>query len=724
MLLLTLLLVCSNSIRAQEVTPSDEPAVVTQLEPDTIGDTRHWFKLNVIARTYGDRVYIRWAPDEYVPWKFLNGYGYLVQRVTRLDGGGLQSDTIASCVHPISRKQFMERFAENDSLAGAAVQTIFGQETTLDQTEHIPGTPGSIMEVFEEQQNVFGFAMLIADLRPDLAEAMGLAYTDRDVQPGASYDYIIRPLVPDSVLPVYPAIVRKIRNDQFQGVRFSTELTDSIEAPSTIRLYWPRDNYTAYDVERRKVDSNGEWTKLNERPYISMLTPTDNEDRPNLYLDAGVVPGTYEYRIRAYDSFGERTNPSEVLRVEMPDLVAPVAPNLKRIEITHGDTITLARLFWEKDSLESDMVGYLPVYYNEELLADRWLPLSGDLIEKTDTTCVVDVTGLGTGGVAIVALDEAGNMGASLPQTMRIGDLTPPMIPQNLRAITTPEGVVTLLWTAVPDRDLFAYEVWFANAPNHEYSKISPTMMKDTIYQDTISIRNNQRYVYYKVKAVDWSSNASEFTDVLPVAVPDFTPPLPCRADSIYYDDHIIKMWWIASSEASVKWHRVYRKLASDKAWTLLKEIDADTLKNVRFLIEDKPDYVQDQRYYYAIETINMMGSSSGLSMQQSFLFNGPRVLDIPIKLYGDYDKQKGECHLAWETGSTPANAPFHYCVYRKGPRDDDFKFLISTKSETPSHVDRLTRPGETAEYYISIRFKDGRGSNSSNTVKIKAPSK
>ena len=722
-LLLTVLLTVSTSMNAQEVTES-VPANGLQTEPDTLADQRHWFNINVVARTYGDRVYVRWAPDEYVPWKVLNGYGYLVQRVTHFDNGDLQSDTIASCVHPISRKQFMERFAENDSLAGAAVQTIFGQTTSLDQTEHVPGTPGSIMEVYEEQQNLFGFAMLIADLRPDLAEAMGLAYTDRDVRPGRSYDYIIRPLVPDSVVPINAGLVYKIRNDQFQPITFSTELTDSIEAPSTIRLYWPRDNYTAYDVERRKVDSNGEWTKLNERPYISMLTPTDNEDRPNLYLDAGVVPGTYEYRIRAYDSFGERTNPSEVLRVEMPDLVAPVAPNLKRIEITHGDTITLARLFWEKDSLESDMVGYLPVYYNEELLADRWLPLSGDLIEKNDTTCVVDVTGLGTGGVAIVALDEAGNMGASLPQTMRIGDLTPPMIPQNLRAITTPEGVVTLLWTAVPDRDLFAYEVWFANAPNHEYSKISPTMMKDTIYQDTISIRNNQRYVYYKVKAVDWSSNASEFTDVLPVAVPDFTPPLPCRADSIYYDDHIIKMWWIASSEASVKWHRVYRKLASDKSWTLLKEIDADTLKNVRFLIEDKPDYVQDQRYYYAIETINMMGSSSGLSMQQSFLFNGPRVLDIPIKLYGDYDKQKGECHLAWETGSTPANAPFHYCVYRKGPRDDDFKFLISTKSETPSHVDRLTRPGETAEYYISIRFKDGRGSNSSNTVKIKAPSK
>ena len=713
-----------GAIQAQETTAV--PVVADSLQPDTIGDQRHWFNLHVIARTYGDRVFIRWAPDEYVPWKFLNGYGYLVQRVTHLKDGGLKSDTIASCVHPISRKQFMQRFAENDSLAGAAVQTIFGQMTSLDQTEHEPGTPGSIMEVYEEQQNVFGFAMLIAEMRPDLAEAMGLAYTDRDVRPGESYDYIIRPLVADSILPVYPGIVYKIRNDKFQPQTFATTLTDSIEAPSTIHLYWPRDSHTSYNIERRKVDEkgNGEWHKLNDRPYISMLSPTDDENRPNMYLDTPVKPGTYEYRIRAYDSFGDLSNPSEALRVELPDLVAPVAPTLRRIEITHGDTITLARLYWDKDTIEDDMVGYLPVYYNEQLLADRWLPLSGDLIDKNDTTCVVNVTGLGTGSVAIAALDKAGNMGASIPQTLRIGDLTPPMIPKNLRAITTPDGVVTLLWSAVPDRDLYSYEVWYANAPNHEYSKITPPMMKDTIYLDTISIRNNQRYVYYKVKAIDWSSNASEFSEVLPVAVPDFTPPLPCRTDSIYFDDNVIRIWWVASNEANVKWHRVFRKLENDKAWTLLKEIDADTVQMSRFMIEDRPEYVQDQRYYYAIETLNMMGSSSGLSMKQGILFNGPRVLDIPIKLYGDFDKKNGENRLAWETGKIPAKAPFHYCVYRKGPKDEDFKFLLSAKSDTPSFADRLSRPGEVAEYYVSIRFKDGRSSQPSNTVKIKAVAK
>ena len=33
------------------------------------------FNLQMLARSYGDSIVIRWAPDEYVPWKFLNGKG-------------------------------------------------------------------------------------------------------------------------------------------------------------------------------------------------------------------------------------------------------------------------------------------------------------------------------------------------------------------------------------------------------------------------------------------------------------------------------------------------------------------------------------------------------------------------------------------------------------------------------------------------------------------------
>lgn len=725
-------LLWGGSAQAQEITFVPDTATSAVEPADTAQADEHWFRLHVIARTYGDRVLVRWAPDEFVPWKFLNGYGYLVQRVTHMPDGSLKSDTIAARVHPLTRKQFMERFEENDSLAGAAVQTIFGQMTTLDQTEHAPGTTGSIIEVYEEQQNVFGFAMLVAEMRPDLAEAMGLAYTDRDVRPGEQYDYIVRPLVPDSVLKVRPGIVYKISNDQFKPVTFETQLTDSLMAPASINLYWPRDNYTAYDIERRRLGGIDEdstayrpsaWTQLNEHPYISMLNPRMREDEPNMYTDYAVKPGVYEYRIRAYDTFGDRTNPSNVVRVAMPDLVAPSAPHLYHIDVERGDTIITAKLFWRKDTIEADMAGFLPVYYNAELLADRWLPLSSELIPPTDTTCTVVVTGLGSGTVAIAALDSAGNMTASLPQTLRIGDLTPPHKPARFRGFVNPQGIVTLMWSPVLDRDLYSYEVWFANSPYHQFEKISPSMMRDTIFQDTISTRNNQRYVYYKLKAVDWSSNVSDETDVLPITVPNFDPPVPCRIDSVYHDDEVIRMWWIGSNEASVKWHRVFRKLGTDGEWTLIKMVDVDTLLTARFLVEDRPPLVQQQRYYYTVETLSLMGSSSGPSMQQSFLHDGPRVIDIPIHVEGDFDKSKNENRLVWKpVNVSEAEGPWHFCIWRKGPNDDDFKFLIAEKSDSLKFTDRLGLPGETAEYYVSIRFSDGRRSQASNIVKITRP--
>ena len=110
---------------------------------------RNWYKVSVLTRAMGDSVLIRWAPDEYVPWKYLNAYGYEVVRICRQANTTI-IDTLARNVHPLRRREFMSRFAENDSLAAAAVQLIFGKGTTLDQTQSAPGTPGSILEVKEE----------------------------------------------------------------------------------------------------------------------------------------------------------------------------------------------------------------------------------------------------------------------------------------------------------------------------------------------------------------------------------------------------------------------------------------------------------------------------------------------------------------------------------------------------------------------------------------------
>ena len=678
---------------------------------------RHWFTIKVLARAFGDSIVVRWAPDEYIPWKYLNAYGY---ELVRLDRESSRLDTLATNIHPVKRSEFKRRFAESDSLAGAAVQLIFGRGTRMNETQAEPGTPGAIIELSEQQATLYGFGMLIAELRPDLAEAMGLLYVDRTAQRGRKYDYIVRPLVPDSILPVYQGAAFGVRNDAFQPEEFVTEIIDSIRPPKDVELFWPHDNHTVFDIERRDNET-GEWRVLNQRPYLPTQMSETHNSGLNRYLDEGLDTGVYEYRIRAYDAFGQRTNPSAVHRVEMKDLVPPSIPVLTHIEIERPDSAVLARLFWRKDTLEDDFAGFVPLYYNENMTMGTWIPLTSSMLSPSDTTCLVNVTGLQTGHLVIGAYDKSGNMAHSVPMLLRISDVQPPQTPAGLKALVSPTGRVTLRWHPSPDRDIMEYSIWKANALDHVFARISKREMRDTIFIDTISVRANQRYMYYKVMATDFSGNSSELSEAVAVPIPDMSKPQFCRADSIYMDEDCIRIWWIGSAEASVKTHRVLRRLKDEAHWTLLAIVDADSLgEDHRFMMEDRPPYVQDQRYYYAVETLSRMGISSGISLQQSFLFRGPQILDIDLKLHSAFDSHSGETRLTWETGGVPTDADFYYVIYRKGPADKDFKFITSAKRDEPLYSDGLLQPGEQADYYVKIRFRDGRVSTPSNTVTVK----
>ena len=687
-------------------------------DADTIA--RHKFQIHALARAFGDSIVIRWAPEEYVPWKYLNGYGYTITRVQK--GVEFREDTLATDIHPLPRREFMSRFAETDSMAAIAVELIFNKGTGLDQTQSAPGSAGSVMEVYDEQQNMFGFAMLAAELRPDLAEAMGLRFVDRTAVRGARYDYLIKPQVPDSILPVWDGLVMDVVNEPADATPYHTEIADSIVPPKGIILTWPKDRFAVFHIERRD-NEQGEWRRINEHPYVPMEVTSEDVigEQPNKYLDDNLEPGVYEYRLRAVDPFGQLTAPTQAHRVELKEMVPPSPPILHQIILERTDTMTTARLIWHKDTLEDDFVGYLPMYYNANLLYGQWLPLRNHMLAPTDTACTVNVTGLQTGSIAIVAYDSNGNVSASLPQTLRISDITPPQIPLNLRGASLPSGEVTLLWSPSPDEDVMEYEIWKANALNHDFIRISDRGLRDTIFHDTISVDANQRYIYYCIKATDYSGNASALSAPIGVPVPNFEPPTPCRPDSVYSDDQVIRITWIGSAEADVKWHRVYRRLEGEQRWTLLAVVDADQLTNHKFTVEDRPPYDQKRRYYYAVETLDVLGCSSGLSFQKSFLFQGPRILDIPVKLMGEYVRDRDEARLTWDIGSIPEDcSDYYYVIYRKSEADDDFRFLLSRPKDDVVFADRSLGKGQQAQYYVFIQFDDGRRSHHSDIVTIK----
>lgn len=107
-------------------------------------------------------------------------------------------------------------------------------------------------------------------------------------------------------------------------------------------------------------------------------------------------------------------------------------------------------------------------------------------------------------------------------------------------------------------------------------------------------------------------------------------------------------------------------------------------------------------------------------SLAISWLHEGSRYIDIPIKLVGDYLQKEGMVKLVWETGKVPTDTTYYYCVFRKTSTDKRFKYMYNVSADNPEFTDSSLSEGEEAEYYVSIRFADGRESRESNVVKVK----
>lgn len=713
------------------------------------------FNLQMLARSYGDSIVIRWAPDEYVPWKFLNGKGvWLIRYESKTKKPGeddtegeveeLAGDTLA-LLKPMNKYEFAKLFSDTDTMAFAAMQTIFGEGTKLGNTRSNPGSAGSIMEVYEEQQNVFGMAMVIAERRADISAAMGLRYVDKKVKRGATYSYFLTPNLTPDVLKVTPALV-DIENLPFEPKPCTLELEDSIAAVDGILLSWPyTEDYSSFDIERRKKGQK-DWVVLNKKPYLSMVMDLfEGDEPPGLYADTGVEPGTYTYRLRGYDSFGDKSAPGPEHEVTLPDLLPPAPPRIKLITIERGDTTITARIDWHKDAIEPDLLGYIPFYQygvpenldeltsedrtneaDSTLYGGRWVPLVKDrVLAPRDSFIVVDVRGLNTGMVTIAAVDSAMNMTYAMPMPMRIDDLEPPLPPTNLRGLVSAEGIVTLGWTPSLSPDAYYYEVFMANDTTHTFVLVPNLQQhRDTIFNDTLSLEVNQPFKYYKVRAIDWAGNNSEFSDVLRVMRPNFNAPSECFIDTSWVTQDSIYMRWVISPEKDLDKVRVFRRLSNESQWTMIRTYYQDEVNGKSTLeVIDYPAPNQTIRYYYAIEAINMTGVSTGLSMQTCYLFQGQRIFDVPIKLDAQWRADKGRVFIAWEAPEElPIVAPYHFVLSRQLEGEDFFRSYRSIKSDQRSFEDRRMKPGESTVYRLEILFEDGRRSTPSNEVKVSVP--
>ena len=687
-------------------------------------------KIHLLSRTYGDSIVLRWAAEDYVTWRRLNTVGVDVLRFSHDDP--LQADTLAHALKPLSLEAFRQRYPTTDSLAMMAAGMLYDTKGPMTiVTRNPPGTLGALYELQQEQQMRYGLALLTTEWRRDLADALAMRIVDRTVRKDAVYEYMVRPAEPDTTasLIIRTGHIPELKNERCKPEAFMPAVRDSVYAQNAVLLTWNRGPYSSFEIERRSPGSDG-WQRVNAKPYIDM-SPNQWGEPDSLYAYADRVPttGLYDYRILAHDAFGDLTEPSPVHRVHVRDITPPAAPDITLIVIDRRDDTDLSKgvfatFHFRKDTLEADYVGFYPVYFHEKNTSGQWQRLTDRMRTPADTTCTIDVTGLSTGIVCTAALDTAGNMSFSIAKMLRIEDMKAPEVPTNLKAETDAEaGTITLTWDAPADEDISSYEVAFANDSTHRFLLASDERVQECRFVDTVDVTTNQKYIYYKVRAIDYSSNVGDYTPVLRVVRPTLLPPAVAHIDSAWTDDRGVHTVWVVSNEHFAARHCVWRKLEKARDWTLLRVCDADSVTAAGSLlrIDDLPPYNREQRYLYAVESFSYSNISSGMSLALSMAWQGDALFSFPIRLMGEYMEKENETRLAWEVdGVPPYPGEWYYCVYRQGPKDSRPRFLITTEADEQTHSDNLLRPDERATYFVKVKYKDGRESLPSNTISVR----
>ena len=694
-------------------------------------------KIRALARTYGDSIALRWVPEDYVSWRYLCQTGVNILR-TESNAETFAIDTLAYALKPLSEEAFRAKYAPNDSNALVAQGILYGEgRLGANQTENFPGSMGASMEYNNEQDLSFAFAMLVAEWRPDLARDMAVGFLDRTAQPGKMYDYYIQPTQwdTDGRLIFEPGVAERVRNHEYTPDIFDPRMVDSISSPRRHVLGWWDDKYSTYDIYRRHVsdaDGNpvdGTWKRINQKPYLSIIELPEGDDY-KAYSDSVPSFGVYEYFVVGHDPFGTANPSLHHLKVNVYDNEPPSAPQLKGIVVDYPDDDirgrTRAHIIWEKDTIEGDLQGYVVRYYNAKISGETWIELNDKMIPPTDTMFVADVTGLRTGMLSVMAYDNSGNTGKSLPQLIRITDYKAPAAPDSLRAIVLPTGHVVLSWLPkAEDTDIAYFDVAFTNDSTHKFLQLNQGGLADPMFIDSLALDVNQKYVYYKVRAVDTENNFGPWTPALEVVRPHDTPPTAPHLDESWHNDRQgMHMRWIVGTDADMDHHLLLRRLGTDGPWELVARWDADSLRQAdsyAISVDDNPPYDQSRRYYYLVESHNSTPYTSR-SLAVSWQHRGPRILDIPITLSGAWVEHEGLARLTWDArvDASLQGQDYYFCIFRKGPSDKRFLYMYNVAKDEQEYTDQLLKAGEQAEYYVVIQFKDGRESQQSNTVSIK----
>jgi uncharacterized protein len=673
------------------------PALSQTAAPGPDQETLRQYNLQLLARSAADSIVLRWGATDYVTWQTASRAGYVIERAVLPPRGSVSLDPVwmpltPVAVKPLSIDEWKQRFAPEDSLAGAAVQSLYGESMVTTDDPF-----GALYEMYLQQQNLHGFAMFLADIRPDLAEGMGLRYVDRTVEPGKAYLYRIftESQHPDHSIDTAWVATAAVEDEALRAINSLTALEDE----KLVILRWDKEESSTYGgfVIERSYDNGRSFEPVTPLPFLPLVNP-DAEDANPVHEYRVKLERNYEpalYRVSGIDAFGIRTPPGVTVAAMGRDRTAPRQPGILPHEIVDENSV---RISWEvRDTPDADLDGFLIA---KSEIPDGPYDIISEMLPVTARSFIDrNVREMPPHYYVVTAVDTAGNSRMSAPVFALFPDSIPPMTPTGLVGEVDSAGIVVLRWAANQEDDLQGYRVFYANDPSHEFQQLTTVITADTVYSDTLTLKTLSKHIFYKVTALDWNFNHSPFTPALQVKKPDIVPPSAPIIRDVESSHDAVYVAWYRSPTSDAADHMLYRRRAGEETWTeLLRAVDPDV---VRYRDESAE---ADVTYEYAVQALDDEGLSSPLSNIVVARLLPSSQRDGIDDMNADYDATRSAVVLKWSF-SGPQSSEFH--VYRSSDTRP-FSLYRTFVDGSAHYEDKDIRSGSTYRYSVKVVYPDG----------------
>jgi len=551
----------------------------------------------------------------------------------------------------------------------------------------------------------YAIFVLSAVRNAKVAEALGLSYFDKSVLPQNSYTYRVKTIgtPPIYTMVPWPFTIETINN--------ATQYKNDVyvyEGDTELNFAWKESDYlSGYLIERMGPNENN-FSPLNTTPIYNLTGGEYEGEKRGSYRDENLINyQVYTYRFYGSNLFGEKILFSEVKAMPR-DRTPPEQPFLEKPAHVALNQVLLK---WQMNPEPApDLLGFVVGRSNAtegdyEVLHSNLLPKGTRSF--TDSTFV-------TGGLnyyVVQAVDTAFNVSSSFPVAVTLINTIPPAQPVFVSGIIDSTGVVTLEVAKNSERDLMGYRLFKANDPDHEFSMIYEHFIDtDTlnhtiqlVFTDTVTLNSLTPFIYYRIKALDFNYNQSDFSEMMIIERPDTIPPTTPVFKRVVSSKTNVELHFALSESSDLASHELYRKTNMEQPWNLHATLEPDQTVYVDSAV------VQETTYYYSLRAVD----KSGLYSDYAHPMSG--------KAYDD-GVRKAVDAFALTIADNTAVLSWRYADFREGTyfviykTDNKGRFRQHARTTQFNFSDQLKTP-ISVRYAVKVFTPDGGQSPLSNEV-------